>query len=123
MGRPYCLSTFTAWVLTEMLHRFPNTPRVKRAKDSCQGSFASPKLVKLNAENAKAIAREIVRPERATSRPEKGSVSICPAGSANNKVPNIASPKPRLALISGTRLAQLANESPTKKKYTDTARR
>ena len=62
-------------------------------------------------------------PYLVTILPENGIPIICPTGNAKSNVPSSASLKWSIDLISGIRLAQVANENPIPKKNKAVANR
>lgn len=96
-------------------------PKLKRASASCQGVCTSPIFVNDTTYPIIAMRSTYLLPKRVTALPEKGIVSNCPAGNASKILPKPASLSCKAFLISGIRLAQLANDKPWQKKNTATA--
>ena len=123
MERPYIFSTPTAWVFMAMLTKLAHRPKKKRAITNCQTEPANAKEINVKGYNNAAQIINCLLPKRAVSQPDNGRLTNWPTGSAKSTPPKAASLRCKASLISGMRLAQLANVMPATKKKTLTAMR
>lgn len=115
MLRPYKRSTPTAWVLTDMLYKFPQMPNRYNEPISNGVELASPSNNSAAGYNIDATDKMVLLPCFVTRLPETKRPVICPIGNANNTPPNAALLKCKASFISGMRLAQLEKVSPKTK--------
>src|SRR5687768_16646770 len=112
----YKASRLTACVFIEILQRLPTRPKKNNTPASCQAVCTKPINGNSNAYEMAAGITIFLLPKCVTSQPEKGSDMRSPTGKASNTAPRPASLRWRYCLISGIREAQLAKQTPAKKK-------
>ena len=99
-----------------MLPRLPKKPKQKRKKERSPIVFTIGIANKVSTYNNNVAKLIFLLPAFAIIHPEKGREQSAPNGNIKRRLPNSASIKSYLSLISGIRVAQDEKMNPKKKK-------
>jgi hypothetical protein len=100
----------------EMFPRLPKKPKQKRTTERSPIVFTKGMANKDITYNNKVAKLMFLLPALAIIQPDNGSEQSAPKGNIKRRLPNSASFKSYLSLISGIREAQDENKNPKKKK-------
>jgi hypothetical protein len=101
-----------------MLIRLPAIPKKNNERVNTPTEVDKDNSMRINGYKKDPMINIGLLPYRETSQPERGRLTIKPAGKANNTPPRPASLKCNLFFIAGIRLAQVENVRPAIKKNT-----